>query len=124
MALAVLIGYFNGVFTWHLRLPSLLVTLGFLFVYSGLVEHVTGGFPLEIPDEHQGALFLQLLGGKLFGLSNSIYICIALVAVFAFVMAKTQHGSLDYAVGGARQAVRQAAVGRRVAWRVSPSPPV
>ena len=69
LLLAALIGYVNGILTWRLRLPSLLVTLGFLFIYRGLVEYVTGGYALVIPDEIRGSFWLQLLGGKSFGTS-------------------------------------------------------
>ena len=64
LLLAALIGYVNGILTWRLQLPSLLVTLGFLFVYRGLVEYVTGGYALVIPDEIRGSFWLQLLGAS------------------------------------------------------------
>ena len=100
MGLAALIGYINGLLTWSLRLPSLLVTLGFLFVYRGLVQFVTDGWTLVVPDEVRDAQVLQFLGGKFLGLHNSIYFCAILLTIFAFVMAKTQYGSHAYAVGG------------------------
>ena len=100
MLIGLAIGFVNGLLTWRLGLPSLLVTLGFLFVYRGLVEYVTGGFAITIPDEMRGDILLRFLGGKTFGIHNSIPVCAAVVAVAAFVMAKTRFGSHVHAVGG------------------------
>jgi ribose/xylose/arabinose/galactoside ABC-type transport system permease subunit len=100
MGLAICIGFLNGYLTWRFKLPSLLVTLGFLFVYRGLVEFVTGGKTLAIPSAIQQSDFIQLLGGKVFGLHLSIYVCLVLLAFVSFVMAKTQYGNHVYAVGG------------------------
>lgn len=100
MLLGLAIGFVNGLLTWRLGLPSLLVTLGFLFVYRGLVEYVTGGFAITIPDEIRGDALLRLLGGKTLGIHNSIPICAGVVAVAGFVMAKCRFGSHVHAVGG------------------------
>ena len=100
MALAAAIGWLNGFLVWHFNLPSLLVTLGFLFFYRGLVEWVTGGFTMVIPEEIQSNWLLVALGGKDLGIHNSILICLVLVIFFTFVMAKTRFGSHLYAVGG------------------------
>ena len=100
MALGLVIGFVNGFLTWRLKLPSLLVTLGFLFVYRGLVEYVTGGFALTIPDEIRDDVLLRLLGGKTLGLHNSIALFAVILGATSFVMAKTRFGSHVYAVGG------------------------
>ena len=100
MLLAASIGCLNGFIVWYFRLPSLLVTLGFLFVYRGLVEWVTAGFTLAIPDEAQGQGLLRLLGGSMFGFNNSVFICAVLLGLFGFLMAKSRFGNHSYAVGG------------------------
>lgn len=100
MALAAGIGWLNGFLSWSFQLPSLLVTLGFLFVYRGLVEWVTGGFPLVITEETQSHWLLVTLGGKALGFHNSILLCAALLLLFTFVMSKTRFGNHIYAVGG------------------------
>lgn len=100
MALSALIGFLNGWLTWRFRLPSLLVTLGFLFVYRGLVEFVTGGRTLSIPQVIQETALISFLGGKLFGLYVSIFIAALLLLFLSWVMGKTQYGSHVYAVGG------------------------
>lgn len=100
MALSAAIGWLNGWLTWHYKLPSLLVTLGFLFFYRGLVEYVTGGVTMAIPNELRSAPILAFLGGKFLGLHVSIYLCAALVAIFSIVLTKTQFGNHVQAVGG------------------------
>lgn len=100
MILAAAIGWLTGYITWRFQLPSLLVTLGFLFIYRGLVEYVTDGKTIAIPDGLTGSALLQTLGGKFLGLHVSIYICAALLLIFGLVMAKTQYGSHVQAVGG------------------------
>ena len=101
MLLGSLIGYLNGVLTWRMQLPSLLVTLGFLFVYRGLVEYVTDGFPVTISESIQANATLVALGGKTAGFHNSIAIAAVILAAVGIVMAKTRFGSHIYAVGGA-----------------------
>ena len=101
MLLGALIGYLNGVLTWRMQLPSLLVTLGFLFVYRGLVEYVTDGFPITISESIQSNPTLVALGGKTAGFHHSIAIAAAILAAFCVIMAKTRFGSHIYAVGGA-----------------------
>lgn len=45
LALAVVIGYANGLFVTRLRIPSFLVTLGMLLVVRGTALYITSGFP-------------------------------------------------------------------------------
>lgn len=100
MALSAAIGWLNGWLTWRYKLPSLLVTLGFLFIYRGLVEYVTGGVTMVIPDALRSAPVLAFLGGKFLGMHVSIYLCALLVLIFTLVLTKTQFGNHVQAVGG------------------------
>lgn len=100
MALSAGIGWLNGWLTWRFKLPSLLVTLGFLFIYRGLVEYVTGGVTMAIPDAQRSAPILAFLGGKFLGLHVAVYLCAALAVIFTVVLSKTQYGNHVQAVGG------------------------
>ncbi len=100
MTLAAAIGALTGFITWRFRLPSLLVTLGFLFVYRGLVEYVTEGKTIVIPEALRADALLALLASKVMGLHLSIYVFAGLLVAFTFIMAKTQYGSHVQAVGG------------------------
>src|SRR5437763_467217 len=100
MILAMFIGLLNGVLTWNLGLPSLLVTLGFLFVYRGFVYFVTDGFPAKIPDDLREDFVIRLLGGQVMGIHNSIIICAVLLIAFTFILTRTRFGGHVHAVGG------------------------
>lgn len=100
MALSFAIGWLNGWLTWRFKLPSLLVTLGFLFFYRGLVEYVTGGVTMVMDDELRSAPIVSFLGAKFLGLHVSVYLCALFVIVFTIVLTKTQFGNHVQAVGG------------------------
>jgi simple sugar transport system permease protein len=100
MLLAAAIGLSNGIVTWNLGLPSLLVTLGFLFVYRGFVFFFTEGFPVAIPEDVRGDFVIQFLGGQMMGFHNSIPICLLVVVAVTFILTKTRFGNHLYAVGG------------------------
>lgn len=100
VVLGALLGYVNGLLVWMMKLPSLLVTLGFLFVYRGLVHFFTGGFAASIPNELRAAGLVSFLGGQSFGIHNSVYICAAIVLLFTFVLTRTRFGGYLHAVGG------------------------
>lgn len=100
MAAALAIGALNGVITWNLGLPSLLVTLGFLFVYRGLIQFFTEGFPAPIPDEARTSGLVTFLGGSAWGLQNSVLICAAVLVVATFVLTRTRFGAHIASVGG------------------------
>ena len=110
MALSLLIGALNGVLTWNLRLPSLLVTLGFLFVYRGLIQFFTEGFPAPIPDEVRGDGLITFLGGSTWGLQNSILICAVVLVIASFVLTRTRFGAHLISVGGDLSAARACGV--------------
>lgn len=98
--IAMMIGLITGLITWKFKLPSLLVTLGFLFVYRGLVHFVTKGFALTIPDTLQGNPLVRFFGGKLLGLHNSILLFALLIIGFTIALSMTKFGNHLCAVGG------------------------
>ncbi|AYG57547.1 ABC transporter permease [Rhizobium jaguaris] len=100
MAVALSIGFVTGVVTWFFKLPSLLVTLGFLFVYRGFVQFFTSGFAVSIPDAVRSDVLVSFFGGASFGIQNSVYICAVLIVIATFVLTRTRFGSHVHAVGG------------------------
>ena len=100
MLIALIIGLLNGLITWKFKLPSLLVTLGFLFIYRGLVHFVTKGFALTIPDTLQGNPLIRFLGGKQLGFHNSILLFALLTISFTIILSLTKFGNHLFAVGG------------------------
>ena len=114
LGLGVLIGCVNGILTWKLKLPSLLVTLGFLFFYRGMVEYLTDGNTVTIDDAIRESIVIQVLGGKTFELHNSIFIALMILVVVGAFMAKARFGNHVYATGGDEAAA--VATGVPVGW--------
>ncbi len=104
MALAVVagagIGLVNGILTTRFRVPSMIVTLGAMFIFRGLTYLSTQGFSLSIPRGLRRDAVVLLMKGNLWGLSLTVWVLAALVVLFVFVLAKTRLGSHITAVGG------------------------
>ena len=114
LGLGAFIGYVNGALTWKLKLPSLLVTLGFLFFYRGIVEYLTDGNTVTIDDVIRESIVIQVLGGKTFELHNSIFIALMILVLVGAFMAKARFGNHVYATGGDEAAA--VATGVPVGW--------
>ncbi|MEE3359781.1 MAG: ABC transporter permease [Pseudomonadota bacterium] len=102
IALSLLLGAFlgaiNGILVWKLDIPPIVVTLGTMTIFRGVIFLLTDGQWInshEMSAEFTGfprAVFLSIpvLG----------WIAIAIVAIMALVMTRTTLGRAFYAVGG------------------------
>lgn len=63
-AVGTAMGFINGLVITKLGIPSLIATLGMLFLWGGLVTVVSNGASLAIPDI-QGTLFHTIFAGRL-----------------------------------------------------------
>ncbi|WP_162950101.1 ABC transporter permease [Rhizobium jaguaris] len=97
---SALVGLLNGVLATRFKVPSMIVTLGAMFICRGLVYILTSGLSLSIPRTYRGDLLIWLVGGKSFGISHSVVLLLILMAAFVFVLARTRLGSHVLAVGG------------------------
>jgi len=101
MVLAILAGFLNGLITLKGRIPSLIATLGGLFIYRGLVYYVTGGFTRSLPSVARKHLLVRALGGSfVYGFNNSILWYIFGTVIFSIILAYTVYGNKVFAVGG------------------------
>lgn len=100
MAVALAIGLVNGLITTRFRVPSMIVTLGGLFIYRGISYVATQGFSLTIPRQYRDAAIFELLKGRLGPINTTVIILLVLTALFVFILAKTRFGSHVLAVGG------------------------
>jgi simple sugar transport system permease protein len=108
MAIGALIGYVNALFVLRGRLVSMIVTLGALFFYRGLIYVWTGGTTKSFPDEARAHWLTMVFGGNLLGFENAILWFLLLVVIFTLVLDQTRFGNRLLASGGdAASAVSQ-----------------
>jgi simple sugar transport system permease protein len=99
MLVSGLIGFVNGTITLRFRVPSLIVTLGTLFILRGLIYFVSQGFSIGIPDEAARAALSRLLGGEFLGLNNAVILFALLILSGTIMLGKTRFGNHVRAVG-------------------------
>lgn len=94
------IGLLNGILTTRFRVPSMIVTMGAMFVLRGITYVATQGSSLSIPRPLRADPVVLALKGKLLGLNATVFVMFALMLIFVFILAKTRFGSHVAAVGG------------------------
>ena len=111
IVLGTVIGLVNGILVTVLRVPSFIATLTMLFIGRGFVLGLTSGqsilYPAKAAEYHW---FFQLGEFNGWGFNNQIPIALAVVAVGAFVLAKTRWGYETFATGGNEQAAIYAGI--------------
>ena len=119
LALALVVGFVNGVMVMRTGLPSFIVTLGTFFVLQGLnlalTKALTGQVAIQgmsqVPFyEQPKAVFgssVSIAGGAVFA---SVWWWLAVTAVATWVLLRTRVGNWIFAVGGAQVSARQVGV--------------
>lgn len=97
LAMGALIGAVNGVLVTRVRIPSFLVTLGMLSVFSGLALTITGTEPVPIVEDSFSNLFWN---ANWLGVPAPILWTIVVVAAGFYALQLTVLGRRTYAVGG------------------------
>ena len=95
--LGLMCGLFNGAIVAFGRVPSIVVTLGTLYVFRGIDATVSNGkeiAPGEIPDRVQ-----RLLSGDVAGLSVLVWIALAVFVSVGILLRSTSIGRETYQVG-------------------------
>jgi len=98
-----LIGLLTGLLVTKVQIPSFLVTLGMLSVFSGLALTVTDTMPVPIIDIGFSEVFWN---ARLFGLPVPIWWTMAIVAGGYYLLHSTIFGRRVFAVGGGVIAAR------------------
>ncbi len=107
LGLGAAIGLFNGIGVTRTGIPSLIFTLGMLNILSGLGLMLTGGFPINF---EQQSLFTQVTGGFIGSFSVQVIWAAVIVAIGAWVLAKTRFGYHVYATGGNKISAQRAGI--------------
>jgi len=100
IGVGALIGLLNGLIVVRLGIPAFIQTLGMLFIGQGLIQVVTGGYPVyPLPDA------INDIGGTdlAFGLGWSFVFFIIAAVVADFVLRRTVLGRNMYATGGNKE---------------------
>ncbi|MHB8627375.1 MAG: ABC transporter permease [Aggregatilineales bacterium] len=95
------IGLLNAVLVLKGKLSSVIVTLGGLFFYRGVIYVTTGGAVRSLSEERAHQWFVQLFGGYWFlGLANGVWWFLLTILFFTYILFRTRYGNHLLAVGG------------------------
>ena len=101
LACGILIGAMNGVFVALLGLPSLLVTLGTLFLFQGIGYAVTSGFSFAATDSVRQQWIYNAVGNSgVAGVNAGVIWALIVLVVLQLVVFETPVGNRILAVGG------------------------
>ncbi|QDZ09580.1 ABC transporter permease [Devosia ginsengisoli] len=91
------LGAFNGILVWKLDIPPIVVTLGTLTIFRGLVFVISGG--AWVNAAQMSPDFIGLQRAVLLGLPLLSWFAIVVAALFWVLMTRTPLGRALYAVG-------------------------
>ncbi len=101
LLLAAAVGLLNGLLVVKGRLSSMIVTLGALFFYRGVIYVTTGGTVRSFSSTVANQWLVQLFGGRwLLGLNNGLWWFLFIVIFFTYLLFRTPLGNQLLAVGG------------------------
>lgn len=106
---AVLGGAVNGVLIGKLRLNFLVVTLGTMSLFGGILNVITNGKTNTVPIP-PGGLMAFLGNGRVLGIPFPVILAVAAILLAGYVLKFTTFGRAVYAVGGNRDAARLAGI--------------
>jgi ribose transport system permease protein len=102
IAAGVAMGLANGVLASLFRIPVIIVSLGTMAVYRGLVTVISDGKPVDgLPLDDA---FFSKLGGEALGVPAAGWVVVGLGIVLTLVFTKTRFGATVRAVGSNPQA--------------------
>jgi simple sugar transport system permease protein len=101
LLVGVVIGLLNALLVLRGRLSSMIVTLGGLFFYRGVIYVTTGGTIASFTKETTAQGFVQFFGGNsILGLENGFWLFVLAVIIFTYILFRTPYGNHLLAIGG------------------------
>ena len=100
LAIAMLCGWVQGFAVVKGKLPSMIVTLGGLFAFRGIIYVLTGGSVHSFPVEAQNHWLTQLLGGEFMGVKGAIIWMLLVLLILSALLWTTRFGNRLLATGG------------------------
>ncbi len=102
ITIAILMGAFmgviNGVLVWKLSIPPIVVTLGTMTIFRGIIFLISDG--KWVNSHEMSPAFTAFPRAVFLGLPVLSWIAIFIVIIFAVMMSRTQFGRSIFAVGG------------------------
>ena len=98
VALGAALGAVNGLLVWKLDIPPIVVTLGTLTIYRGLIFPLSDG--AWVNSHEMSASFKALPRAELLGLPTLAWCALLTIAAVAVFLSRTPTGRAMYAVGG------------------------
>jgi len=108
ITLGTLLGMVNGLLVWKLDIPPIVVTLGTMTIFRGLIFLISDG--KWVNSHEMSPAFKALPRTELLGLPMLSWIAILAVIIFSIVMTRTTFGRAAYAVGGNSNAATYAGI--------------
>jgi rhamnose transport system permease protein len=99
---ALALGMLNGALVTAFRIPSIVVTLGTLSIYRGLVFVIAGGTQVNLVDLPPG--YSDPASQSVAGLPVFVWVAVAITGLVAVLLYKTRFGRQVYAVGSNAEA--------------------
>jgi rhamnose transport system permease protein len=92
------LGAVNGLLVWKVGIPSIVVTLGTMTIYRGMIFVMTDGEWVNAHEMSDG--FKALPRMVVLGVPIMSWIAVAIIILFAIILKRTVLGRALYAVGG------------------------
>lgn len=104
-------GVINGYLVSYLRVPSIVVTLGTLSIFRGVIFVIAGGTQISASDVPDA--YLKLTSGSIFGIPFLVIYAVVIAAAVAVYMRSTLTGRRIYAVGSSPETADQVGMPRK-----------
>jgi rhamnose transport system permease protein len=98
IGLGTLMGAFNGILVWKLDIPPIVVTLGTMTIFRGIIFLISDG--KWVNSHEMTDAFKAFPRAEFFGVPTMSWTAIFVLIVFTIVMTRTTVGRSFYAVGG------------------------
>jgi rhamnose transport system permease protein len=98
IAVGTILGAINGLLVWKLDIPSIVVTLGTLTIYRGMIFVISSGKWVNSGEMTEG--FIQMQRALFLGVPLLTWFALIVIAIMAILLTRTPLGRAFYAIGG------------------------
>jgi rhamnose transport system permease protein len=98
IGLGTLMGAFNGILVWKLDIPPIVVTLGTMTIFRGIIFLISDG--KWVNSHEMTDAFKAFPRAEFFGVPTMSWTAIFVLIAFTIVMTRTTMGRSFYAIGG------------------------